>query len=262
MITWAQQASSSQKTAAYLASQGCLLHGFIELHRLQFQRRIFSCKEAVKYGKVSGNTTLVVKALTQLGNACYDQGQYREMLLAYQEAKSLMEAVPRALQSKVLMGLGHAYAQHGQAQEALDAISEAHAIFPEEIEDVPAFLSADDGTFSLILFDGWIRLDLGKHYPEQAYNQQAAQALAKIEAMPANRPVPERYRHEIINRRAQAAIALGEREVFCDYTLQSAESLRLMQSEKRRQELVENFKAARKKWPDDRRVLELVDVLL
>jgi tetratricopeptide (TPR) repeat protein len=262
LVGWARQTSTYQRTAAYLAAQACLLLGFIELHRLQFQQRIVYCSEAVKHGREAGDNPLLVKALTQLGNAYYDQGMHAKMLQTYQEAKYVMKDVPHSLQSKVLMGLAHAYAQHGQAAEALDAMSKARMIFPGEIEEVPAFLSADDGEYSLILFEGWICLDLGKHYPGKDYNEQAAKALAQIDDLPITTPIPERYRHEIINRRAQAAIALGELEVFRDYTFQSAEILHVMQSEKRRQELVSNYKIALKRWPHESKIVELADVAL
>ncbi|MBA2678450.1 MAG: hypothetical protein H0U76_08670 [Ktedonobacteraceae bacterium] len=262
LIGWARQASTYQRTAAYLAAQACLLLGFIELHRLQFQQRIVYCSEAVKYAREAEDNPLLVKALTQLGNAYYDQGVYTKMLQAYQEAQHFMKDVPRSLQSKVFMGLAHAYAQHGQATEALDTINQARQIFPGEIEDVPTFLSADDGEYSLILFEGWIRLDLGKHFPDKDYNEQAAKALAQIDDVPTSTPIPERYRHEIINRRAQAAIAAGKLDMFRDYTLQSSQILQVMHSGKRRQELVINYKTALKKWPHESRVVELADVVL
>src|SRR5579875_3032168 len=101
LITWAQQPSSYQKRAAYLAAQACLLLGFIELHRLHFQQRIVYCREAVRHGREAGNHPLLVKALTQLGNAYYDQGMDTKMLQAYQEAKHLCtEDVPCSLDKR------------------------------------------------------------------------------------------------------------------------------------------------------------------
>lgn len=263
--TWTQRSSSYQKRAAYLAAQGYLLLSLIASHRLRPQQRVTYCEQAVTCATVSGDHVIRIKAQSMLGNALYDQEAYGRMLQAYLEAKDGIgknEEVPHLLQCKVLMGLAHAYAQHGQVQEALNTISEARNVFPDEGEDVPAFLSADDGMFSLVLFEGWVRLDLGKRDYRVEHAQFAAQALAKIEQFPSTVLVPERIRIEITNRRAQAAIDLGELEAFRDYTLQGAESLRHTQSEKRRQEMVRNFKAARQKWPKDTRVLELADVLL
>lgn len=262
LIQWAQESSTYQKTAAYLAAQGLLLSGFIALHRLQLQQRVIYCREAVKYAREANEHALLVKALTQLGNAYYDRQRYQEMLHAYQEATTFLQEVPCSLQSKVLMGLAHAHAQQGNETDAMMTLTRAREVFPETIEDVPAFLAADDGEYSLILFEGWIRLDLGKHYPEREYNEQAATALAQIDHFGANILLPERYRHEIVNRRAQAAIALGQLDLFHALTVQSAEMLRMMQSEKRRQELLINYKTALRRWPREASVTELADVVL
>ena len=267
LIEWARPASTYQKTAAYLASQAYLLLGLVELHRLQFQQRIVYCREAVEYAKGAENRLLLIKALAVLGNALYDHKQYADMLQAYQQAKYLLDGtqipIPCVLQSKVLTGLAHAYAQQGNVADALKTMSEAHTIFPgETTEDVPVFLSADDGIFSLILFDGMVRLDLGRQEPKQEHHVGADKALARIEELPQTVFVPERIRAEIINRRAQAAIALGQLDEFRDFTLQSVKTLQVMQSEKRRYELVINYKTALKKWPHEPKVVELADVVL
>lgn len=268
LITWAQQSSSSssQKTSAYLAAQCYMLLGLIALHRLHFQQRIIYCKEAVKYAKESENNTLLVKALTQLGNAYYHGNHYPKMLQTCQQAQHILnetkEPIPYILQSKVFTGLAHAYAQHGQEVEALNAMSKARAVYPGTPEEVPVFLSADEGLFSLILFDGLVHLDLGKHLFKQGHYVCAAKALSRIEEFSPTLFIPERIRVEITNERAQAAIALNDLDAFQEYTLQSVESLKVMQSEKRRQELLANYKAARIKWPHEPHVLELADLLL
>jgi DNA-binding SARP family transcriptional activator len=265
LAAWTQVASSYQRTAAYLAAQGCMLLSLVASHQLQKQQRVMYCKEAVRDAKHAGDRVLLVKALTMLGNALYDEGYYHEMLLAYQEASYLVNEdsnkIPAVLQSKVLMGLAHAHAQHGQVQDTLNTISEARAKFPEESGDIPVFLSTDDGLFSLILFEGWVRLDLGNHYPEKNYYEHAAQSLDQIERMPRTLAVPERIRIEILNRQAQAAVAQGNLDAFQTYTLQGIEGLKTVKSEKRRQELVTNYRAARQKWPHESQVLELAEAL-
>lgn len=266
LVGWARQASPYRRTAAYLASQGCLLLSLVASHRLWLQQRATYCEEAVELAKDAEDRILQIKALSMLGNALYDQKAYDEMLRTYQDARhGINEAVskiPQVLQCKVLMGLAHAYAQHGRVQEALNTVSEARAIFPGDVEELPPFLSADDGLFSLILFEGWVRLDLGKREPDKEHYDHAAKVLAQIEELPRTILVPERIRIEITNRRAQAAIAQGNLDAFLHYTLQSAESLKQVTSEKRRQELVVNYKAARKKWSHESQVLELADALL
>lgn len=269
LVVWTRQASSYQRTAAYLAAQGYLLLGLIALHRLHFQQRIICCKEAVKCAREAKDDALLVKALTQLGDAYYDEQLYTKMLQVYQQAKYVLEetenvpgSLQNILQSEVLMGLAHSYAQKGQVTDALNAMSEARMMSPGDLEHVPIFLSADGGLCKLILFEGWVRLDLGKYEPKHEYYTDATKALARIEELPQTLAVPERLRLEITNRRAQAAIGLGDLDAFCHYTLQSVEGLKTITSEKRRQEMVANYKQARKRWPQEPEVVQLADVIL
>lgn len=265
LAEWAWHPSLYRKTAAYLAAQAYLLRGLIELHRLQFQQRICSCRKAVEYATAADNPALLVKALTQLGNACYDHQLSADMLHAYQHAKYLLDQsqppLPAILHSKVLMGLAHAYAQQGKATEALNALREAHTVFPDETEEVPVYLSADDGLFSLILFDGWVRLDLGKRESQQQYALDAAKALAYIDTLPPTLFVPERIRMEITNRRAQAALVVGDLDAYCHYTLQHAEEMKALSSEKRRYERMITYKTALKRWPHEAKIAELAKVI-
>lgn len=262
LMNWAHTSSSYQRTAAYLASQSCLLLSLVASHRLWSQQRVAYCEEAVVYAKYADDHTLLVKTLTMLGNARYDLGEYGAMFQVYQEAMKSLEEVPRVLQSKVLMGLAHAYAQRGQTAEALTTLSKAYRVFPEEGEDVPVFLSADDGLYSLILFDGWVRLDLGARDPQKEHYECAEKALARLDDLPKTVLIPERIRLEITNRRAQAALGLGDLDAFQHFALQSAEGIKQIMSEKRRQELVATYKAARKRWPHESSLLEMAEVLL
>jgi tetratricopeptide (TPR) repeat protein len=254
-----------RKTAAYLAAQAYLLRGLIELHRLQLQQRIGSCQKAVEYATAADHPALLVKALTLLGNASYDQRRATDMLHTYQHARYLLNQsqlpLPEVLHSKVLMGLAHAYAQQGKATEALNALHEAHAVCPDETEEVPVFLAADDGLFSLILFDGWVRLDLGKHEAKRQHALDAAKALACIDALPPTLFVPERIRLEITNRRAQAALTIGDLDAYCHYTRQHAEEMKALSSEKRRQERRLIYQMALKRWPQETKIAALAQVL-
>src|SRR5712692_11454916 len=107
------------------------------------------------------------------------------MLQTYQEAAhTIAEAphdVPPVLHSKVFAGLAHAYAQHAQVQEALRWIGEARAVFSEELEDLPGFLSMGYGVYQVILFEGLTFLDLGKCDPDKDNDEKAWKKMEKIE---------------------------------------------------------------------------------
>jgi tetratricopeptide (TPR) repeat protein len=255
-----------RQRASYLAAQNYLLLGLVAHHRLRFSERVTHCQRAVTFAQEANDPLLLLKALTQLSSALYSENRFAEILHVLQRAKQVLaetiSPVPSILQSRVVADLARAYASQGQKQKALAAIGEARTLFPSNQEEMPVFLAADEGLALLILYEGWVSIDLGRSEQKREHYQRAAQALAEIEHFPQALFVPERIRVEITNRRAQAAIALGNLDAFCHYTQQSAASFSTLKSAKRRQEALENWQAARQRWPKEPGVLELADLFL
>ncbi len=90
----------------------------------------------------------------------------------------------------------------------------------------------------------------------------AQQTLSQHERLDATIVVPERIRVEIINHQAATAIAQGDMELFQAYFQAGVQGAKALGSDKRMQEAITNWKAARERWPHEQRVLELADVLL
>ncbi len=279
LLSLAKQPSPYQHRAAYLAAQGCWLMGLVAHHRLHFEERVAYGKQSVEFARLSEDRTLLVMLLASLGNAWYNVGQQAEMrqkqreadtafawmLQAYQEAASMLaqapQDVPKLLYSKVFAGLAHAYAQHAAVQEALRWIAEARSVFSEQPENVPSFLATDYGIYQVILFEGLTFLDLSKHDRTGDYDKQAWEKLEQIEQLPAHIFVPERIHVEIVNQRALAAVRTGDMEAFRTYFMSGVQGAQALGSEKRRQEAIANWKAARDQWPQEKRVMELADLL-
>ncbi len=270
LIAVVKQSSTYRQRAAYLAAQGSLLLSLIALHRLRFTSRVAYCKQALEYASLSEDQTLLVTVLTHLGDAFCTNGQPIEMLQTYQQAEqySANSEVSAFLRSKVLAELAHAYAQQGHTQEALRCLGQAHAIFAEESADTPAFLSTDYGLFQLILFEGLSALDLGAYEevhdnPARAHEHylEATRKLTRIEQIPQTIIVPARINVEIVNQRSLAAVHAGDLDDFVKHLLAGAKGAETLGSEKRRQEVHANWKAARKAWPHETKVLELADLL-
>jgi len=253
--TWAKHPSSYQKTSAYLASQGCLLMGLLSLHSLplpqNFQRRVLYCTQATEYARFSADPDLLITALAHLGNAHYDMGHLDAMLQTYQQAVFTIDDLSKQhqfsslLRSKLQVELAHAHAQQGHVQESLRALKEARILFPDESEVTPVFLSTDYGHHSLILFEGLTHLDLETYAPGNNHSRQASEALAQAETVSTGEPIPERFRIEIINQRALVAIKEGKLEDFRHYLLEGIQGAKALRSEKRRQEAIAHWKAAR-----------------
>ncbi len=67
--------------------------------------------------------------------------------------------------------------------------------------------------------------------------------------------VPEAGSLEIVNLRASAAIKARNLDDFQKYLIMGADGAKVLQSEKRRQEVIANWKSARKVWPHETQVL-------
>jgi transcriptional regulator with XRE-family HTH domain/tetratricopeptide (TPR) repeat protein len=262
LLTWAKQSSKHQRTAAYFAAQSCMLMGLVELHRSHFLKWLSYCQQAVEYAKISRDRTLHVYTLVFLGSAFKENGKLAAMLQTHQEAARYLDEVAPLVRSKVLAELARSHARNGQVQEALRYIHQAREVFPGEVDDVPCFVSADCGLFQLILLEGLTHLDLGEHKSDDGYYQKAWDALAEIEAMPANIVIPDRLRLEVTNQRALAAVKVGNREKFREHLIEGVNGAKAIGSEKRRQEAIVTYREARLKWPHESQILELADMLV
>jgi tetratricopeptide (TPR) repeat protein len=271
LVTWAQQPSANQRTAAYLAAQGYLLLGLVSLHQLStpknFQQRFFYCRQAVEYAQAAGDPSLMVASLLHLGGAASDLGQLSDTLGFHQQALREVNAISPFLQSKLYAETAYSYARNGQIPEALSNIGKARDLFPGEgVKDVPSYLSTDYGFFALTLFEGQTLLDLGKHedasFRGQMHYAQAQTALARIEQFSPKLFFPERFCAEIVNHQALTAIKMGNLEQFRVYLIDGARRAKVLHSAKRQQEVLANWREARKVWPREPLVTELADLLL
>ena len=265
LVALARQSSPYQKTAAHLAAQASLLMNLVSFHRLRFREALAYAKQAVELARMSEDRNLYIYALTFLGGALGRNGQPEAMLQKRQEAEQhLNKEVVLPLRSQVLADLAYAYAQNGQIQDALRCMGEARNLFPSEFGAVPFFVSANYGLYHLILFEGMTHLALGEsdaaHIRE--HSQHAMSALVQFGQLPSTIIVPERYKIQIINEQAAAAVGIRNMEKFEYYLLAGVEGAKALGSQKRRQEAIANWKAARKAWPHEEKILKLAAVLM
>ena len=185
----------------------------------------------------------------------YDSKHPRKALQIYQEALPDIGTASPLVQGCTYVRMSNAYAQCGQEQEAVRCLRLAQEVFPEIPENDPGFLFADGGRFTLTLWEGLTRLDLDQ--PQEAWD-----AFAQIEQLPPTIIVPERMRLEIINHRAEAAIALGDQERFCAYIEAGITGAKNLGSERRYNEAFEVYKLAKQLWRNEPRVKELQDLFV
>lgn len=260
----AQQSSPYQRPAAALASQGYFISNHLAMHRLRFRDRVLYSKQAIEYGQLAGDPVLTVSAMATLGDAYHQVGDLSAQLRTYQQAEQQLEGLPLVLQSKVRGGLAHAYAQQGQVEEVTRALGEARVILTPEAqqESLPLYLAMDYGPVHAMQFEQQAWLDLGDRLGESSYYQQAAEAFQVIDTLPDDLAVPERIKVEVINQKTLVAVRQGELEKFSTLLSQGIQGAKELGSDKRREEVIANWKTARKQWPQERQVTELADLLL
>jgi DNA-binding SARP family transcriptional activator len=272
LIALTKSPSSFQQRAITLASQGCFLFSLVKLHRLQFQERVAYCKQSVEFSRVSEDQTIFLTALTHLGNARNDSNQPENMLQTYQEAANFLkrkdtDIIPPLLQSRIYLGLAQAHARLSHQQEAESYLSLSNETFSLPTDDGLLALALDYDLPLKIHLEGSVHLDLGQLKEEKGSSKlssykPASTVLAQIEQIPPSVSVAERIRLEIINQRALVAVRSNNLEQFEKYLTEGVQGAKALGSEKRRQEALANWKAARKQWPNERRVWELADLFL
>jgi tetratricopeptide (TPR) repeat protein len=202
-------------------------------------------------------------SLLHLGNAEGDLEQFPDMLVAHEEAVRLSDhqLVSPTLRRKAFIRLALAYARAGQVQQALRYHGEVKTSLEPTLDQVPVYLQ-DSGLFFEGLTEAQMFEKLGKLENGKSSYKRAWKAMEQAESMSSSLVVPERFRLEGVNQKALIALRLGYLDQFRDLSLQGVQGVKDLKSEKRRQEVVANWKEARKVWPREPQVMELADVLL
>ena len=251
----AYQPSRYQKSAASLATQGHLLAALLTLHQNDLLAREAHCKQAVELGCLAEDVNLRISALKSLAVTYYYTMQPVKALQIYQEVEPLIKSVSPLLRGSVYINMAGTYAQCSRDQDALRCMQIAQESFPEHPEQDPGFLYADSGLFTLPIWEGFIYLDLGQ--PGNAWG-----ALERIEKLPAIIVVPDRVRVEAFTHKAEAAVALGDQELFRTYIEMGVSGAKTLGSEKRYNETLDVYRQARRVWQNEPKVKELQDLFV
>jgi DNA-binding SARP family transcriptional activator len=270
----AQQPSRYRKTAAKLATQGCILMGLLAMHHLvDLHLREAYCRRAARYGRESGDQALYVTALMYLACTLHLEQKPSEALRVHEQAVMLISAaeeqISPLLKNQVFVQIAAIYARNGQVQQALRYVSKAREFLPGHAPHEPLDCLADRGLFSAFLGEGITYGYLGQLAVQQGLSKRprvlytaAHTTLAQFEQLDATILVPERWRVEVINHQAKTAIDLGDMERFQTYFQAGAQRAKALGSQKRKQEAIDNWRLARLRWPDETVIKDLADLLL
>jgi transcriptional regulator with XRE-family HTH domain len=263
LVTWARQSSRYQRVAATLAAQGSILMGNITYHRCHFEESLAYTNQIVEMAQIARDPNLLAYGLICIGTTHHHCQQPHLMLQKYQEAEQLLTELLPPLQSLTLAVLGHGYACNGMEKEALYTVGEAKTRFPASFGEVPTYVSADYNLSELVIAEGDIYLTLGENDADRISHacQQAREALGQLQTLSPEITVPERNRVQILNQQAQAAIGIGDLDETEHYLTAGMQGAIALGSDKRRQEVLANWQRARIRWPHERKLLTLADMM-
>jgi DNA-binding SARP family transcriptional activator len=250
------QPSTYQQTTAGLAAQAKILQAVVAMHRLNFVQREMYCKEAVKCSDLSGDCRMQAGALMYLGYT-YTYCQPRkpqEAVTLFCHALEILDDQAPLLTSDIYMGLADAYAQCKEEQQALTAIAQAKAHFPEHPEHDPSFLYADCGWSELYQWEGKMYLDLARYFPDRGYYQEAHEAFSRSASL---QSVAERSASETVIHQADAARGIGDLELYIHCLEEGAMRALSIGSQKRYSEAYEIFQRKPKQWRHEASVKRL-----
>lgn len=260
---FAQQPSRQQRTAAYLTAQGYLLLTTVELHRLCYQRCNAYSQLALRYGAIANDPNLRVGILTRYATRQFENGDpafaldlFRQALPIVAQARqnSGERALLPRVEGRVYLGLASSLAHlHKRGSKEIDEYYEqAHKAYADPVPQKLPYMSL--GEHILHLYEGLGRAEAGDLVGGRA-------VLAKIQAQGQQEGIEEYLRLQIVNQQARIALIDGDLDEFLTYSIEGLRGAQVIGSDKRRAEILANWKLAVKSWPQERRVLELAEML-
>ena len=251
----AKHSSKQQHIAAAITSQGYLLAAILAGHRDDLQERQSHCEQALSYGNMARDRNLQVAALRQLALTFDYKDRPRKALQTYEQSLPFLDEVSPLLRARMYAGLAGSYAQFEQEQEALRSMGLAYESFPEQPEADPTFLYADCGSFTLILWEGLMHLDLKRP-------KEAEQVFARVDGLQPKLKVPERVRIEFLNYQAETFITMRDMDRSLAYLEETVKASLALGSERRYTQANEVYQKMCVVWPYESRVKTLRELFI
>jgi DNA-binding SARP family transcriptional activator/tetratricopeptide (TPR) repeat protein len=247
----AHQPSHSQQQAASLSSKAhqlsCMLalqtrnYGLALLHTEHAQTLALAAEEPNVLVASLIRKALTYRYINRYLRPCPDQ-----IMDAYQEAIPSSNGISPLLQGRLFTGLAEVYSERGQAYEARSAIDHAYAVFPEHPQSDPHFSYTH---FKLPQkFEAIMYLNLKE-------GQKAWNLLTSLETAIPSTTVPDRV--ELFLDQTRAALLINDLEACCAYLQTSVKAATELGSELRYHEAYRIYQQMFKRWPHERKVLDL-----
>ena len=256
----ARQSSRHQRAAAALASQTHRVRGIVALHHSQLGMREYHCKQAFHYATVASDAGSQASALISLASTYFYISKPEQALAVYERALSLEAHLPPLQRSRVYAELSVVYGQLDRVDDAIRSAEIAGQLYPHDPTEDPSYLYAEFTPASLALEQGLAYLALAEHHDGSRYQHKAMEILSLTDQS-VSRDIPDRIRYEIVNHLALASVLLGDAEAFEAYILRGIDGARSLGSSQREREVRAAFRRAGQKWPNERRLEKVTELL-
>lgn len=248
-----RQSDVYRQRSAALAVQGYIIAGIVTVLQKDHEGAEWCCKQAVEYSDLAEDPNLKVAALKHLATKYHSAKYLLKTLHTYQEALTSVEHVSPLLQSRIYLGLALAYAQCGKKNEAFQYWNLTQQHFPAQPEDDPSFLYADCGRSSLNHYGGLMYLAF-----EQAH--KAWEIFEEVVQMQQQIVIPERTIIEIVNCKAEAAIAQKNLDLTCIHLQEGIQGAFKLRSKQRFHDTHVLYKQACTIWPHEQSLLKMEEL--
>jgi DNA-binding SARP family transcriptional activator len=260
----AQKPSLYQQAAARLAAQGRMMLAILAWHRFDVPGRIQHYSKALDYSRLTEDLNLRTIMLANLGHTYAQIKEPQKAMIYYQEALQHEQGISPFVHSFLDIRMAFSSAQLRQEFEARAYLDSAYKLYPQHPEDDASFSFSEFNRGALAMVAGWTYFELSKPQnpddsPDKAYLEQAWNAYTSGDPLAS---LGARGRVEIANHQAATALAQRDLEKFRHYFLEGVRGAQALNSQKRKQEAVENWKAAKKVWGSEPQILELAEELM
>ncbi len=246
----AKTPSKHQKSAASLASQAYQLEWQVALQEQDFGRALYATQEAATCGEIAGNPNLVAASRIRRAHVYSHLKNPTQQMRHHDNALQLASKVSPLLKSWMNMVVAENHASLHHIEEAEQLISSARETFPDRPENDPNSTFVHVTPYTLSIFET-------KTYLRMSQPDKALDSIQRVEKGIPDAMVPRRV--ELLNQRLLALCDLGELEEVCTLFKLAEQGAR--QSKLRYNEVCEVYSIMCTKWPDERRVLELEELL-
>jgi transcriptional regulator with XRE-family HTH domain len=250
LVDLGKNPSKYQRSAASLASQALQLAWLIALQDKDFGRALYVTHEAAVCGEIANDPNLLLAARVRRAHVYSHLKNPIQQMRHHEAALQYVSEVSPLLKSWMHMVLAENYASLHRGKEAEKFASLARESFPTNPEKDPNRMYVPVTEYTLSIYEAKTFLRLAQ--PERALKE-----IQRVEQGLPDTLVPRRV--ELLNQRLVALCALGEMEEACRVFEIAEKGAR--QSKLRYNEVCEAYSAMCIKWPDEKRVLGLEELL-